>query len=559
MAASPALRILVIEDDSLQQMLLRSLVESAGYQVLTADNGAQALTHFQSEQPDVVLLDYELPDISGRQLIKKLREIQRDWLPILFLSAHTSVDVQRECLLSGGDDYIIKPYDFTILEAKIQSLARLATLQRQIREQAAQLQRHIQAEEAEAEAAHYLYSRLTSAEELPIPGCKHWLQPASKFSGDIICTATGSNGHHYVLLADATGHGLSAAIGLIPVTQVFYSMSRKGHQISRIVREMNHQIRRFTPIYRFVAAIAVEIDPLGRSIDVWNGGMPTALTYQQTHCRLHTFPSRHVALGLSNDADFHPDVDSAPYQLGDPLLLFSDGICDAESPTGDRLGTHTIEQVLLSERQHLQLDCVQRLLQQHLAGNNAHDDVAVVLCHLPGEITEAEQSNGAALQLPAECAMTLTLHDRLIGEFELIPTVVDWCRRAGVGEKAIARLHTILMELVNNAVDHGILLLDSGIKAESNGFFRYLEERATRLQALQQATLDVHIALQNDPTGAAAVITVTDSGPGFDMNAVSQSPNAGTQSGRGLQLLRNLTESLDYLGNGNRVRAVLRL
>lgn len=559
MAVTAPLRILIIEDDPLQQALLRSLIEAAGYTVVSADNGEGALAHFQHNPPDVVLLDYELPDISGRDLVHELRQRQRDWLPILFLSAHTDVEVQRDCLLSGGDDFIVKPYDFTILDAKIQSLCRVATMQRQIREQAAQLQAHLDADAEEAEAAHYLYSRLTSTDEHTAAECSQWLQPASKFSGDIICTATGSNGHHYLLLADATGHGLSAAIGLIPVSQVFYSMSRKGHQLSRIVREMNLQVRRFTPVYRFVAAIVVEIDPFGQRFDVWNGGMPAGVKIQQKDNTQLTFPSRHVALGLSTDAEFISDVESAPYEPGDPLLLYSDGLCDAENSQGVRLGSTALEQLAQEHGKQLTLAHVQTLLYQHLAGAAAHDDVAVVLCRLPMEEADAPTAENAPRRLPAECALTLRLQNQLIGEFELVPTVVEWCRRAGVREAAIARLHTVLTELVTNAIDHGILLLDSQLKAEPNGFFRYLEERAVRLHQLQDDHLEVHIALQNDSVGAVADITVSDSGPGFPHQQAGTLGDNTAKSGRGLMLVRQLTESLSFQGNGSKVNARLRI
>ncbi|MFN4290873.1 MAG: SpoIIE family protein phosphatase [Permianibacter sp.] len=559
MAAAAPLRILIIEDDPLQQTLLRSLMEAAGYTVVSTDTGQGALAHFEHIPPDVVLLDYELPDISGRDLVRELRQRQQDWLPILFLSAHNDIEVQRDCLLSGGDDFIVKPYDFTILDAKIQSLCRVAALQQQIRKQAAQLQAHLDADAEEAEAAHYLYSRLTSTNEHTVAGCSQWLQPASKFSGDIICTATGSNGHHYLLLADATGHGLSAAIGLIPVSQVFYSMSRKGHQLSRIVREMNLQVRRFTPVYRFVAAIVVEIDPFTQRLDVWNGGMPAGLKIQQKDNTQLTFPSRHVALGLSMDEEFNSDVESAPYEPGDPLLLYSDGLCDAENSQGVRLGSTALEQLLQEHGKQLTLAHVQNLLYQHLAGVVAHDDVAVVLCRLSMEEADAPTAQNAPRRLPAECALTLRLHDQLIGEFELVPTVVEWCRRAGVREAAIARLHTVLTELVTNAIDHGILLLDSQLKVGPVGFFRYLEERASRLYQLHDKQLEVHIALQNDAVGAVAHISVSDSGPGFQYQHTEAKTEETAQSGRGLRLVRELTESLSFQGNGSKVNARLRI
>lgn len=556
MSPGASLRILVIEDDPLQQALLAAFVSGAGYEVLTADTGADALTLFASEHPDVVLLDYQLPDMLGRQLVRLFREQRSEWLPILFLSAQDDIEIQRDCLLSGGDDYIIKPFDFTILEAKIQSLCRLAVMQRQIRTQAQQLQEHIEQEAHEAAAAHYLYERLISPTSKPVPGSQQWIQPATKFSGDIICSGSGSNGHHYLLMADATGHGLSAAIGLIPVTQVFHSMTRKGHHLTAIIREMNRQIRQFTPIYRFVAVTLVEIDPFQRKIEIWNGGMPPVHLHQQSGIR--SIASRHMALGLNADHEFVSDVDCLPYHPGDSVLFYSDGLPDAEAPDGSRLGTDPVTALLAEKGGELDLADIQQLLHQHLAGQSAHDDVALIHCRLPAASTE-QATDLPHAELAADCELTVQLHDLLISQFDLLPTVIEWCRRVGVAEHHIPRLHLVIMELVTNAIDHGLLRLDSQIKESPEGFMRYLELRLERLQQLTSASLRLQLQLRREPDGPLAMIRVEDSGPGFDTSEQQQHNNGDSKSGRGLSLIRQHVESIQFFDRGNIVQVGMRL
>lgn len=594
--AETPLCVLVIEDHELQRELIAAYVRQAGFRVICAETGRAAITAFVEQQPDVVLLDYELPDMLGKEVVVQLRELQRDWLPILFLSAHHELDVQRECLRFGGDDYLTKPIDFPTLELKIRAMVRLASMQRRIREQAQQLHAHIQQEERENAAAHYLYERLTASDAQQLPDCQQLIVPAQQFSGDIICTSIGTNGHWYLLLADATGHGLSAAIGLIPVTQVFHSMTRKGHHISTIAREMNRQIRQFTPSYRFVACALIEIDPGQHQIDAWNGGMPTGQLYQRSTGNLRAFASRHVALGLANDVEFHADIDRARYQPGDRLLLYSDGLSDAENPSGERFGNLRPATLLTQLGPDFQLTMLQAELEQHLQGSHAHDDVAMILLPLPAASTPGGDSALAATSTSlSPCELTFVLHDQLIAGFDLLPSSIDWLRRVGVPDTRIARLHTVLMELVTNAVDHGLLGLDSELKEGPDGFMCYLEERMLRLQQLRQARLQVSIALRreeqpaetrnletrdpetqnpetqnpDEPTRTAstraaatmvAVIRVSDSGPGFDVTAAqASSPRLDGKSGRGLQLVRLLARNLRFFGNGNQVEVELPL
>jgi anti-sigma regulatory factor (Ser/Thr protein kinase) len=115
----------------------------------------------------------------------------------------------------------------------------------------------------------------------------------------------------------------------------------------------------------------------------------------------------------------------------------------------------------------------------------------------------------------------------------------------------------VLAELFNNALDHGLLALDSRIKNQPDGFERYAQLRQAKLQALT----DGHISLQLERIGSGArallKVTVTDSGPGFDQRALSAAvtPDGSTYSGRGLTLVRRLCASLRFNERGNEVVA----
>ncbi|NQD36601.1 SpoIIE family protein phosphatase [Permianibacter sp. IMCC34836] len=555
--APEQLHVLIIEDDFLQHQLLSAFISSVGYRVEVAESGAEALALFRQSAPDVVLLDYELPDMSGKEIVQQLRQLQTEWLPILFLSAHSEIEVQRDCLLAGGDDYITKPLDFTILEAKIQALSRLALMQRKIRQQKTQLEAHIAQEEREASAALYLYERLITSNENQVPECQQLLIPATQFSGDMICTSVGTNGHRYLLLADATGHGLSAAIGLIPVTQVFHSMTRKGHHISTIAREMNRQIRLFTPSYRFVAAVLIEIDPFQLQLDVWNGGMPTGLLCRQSGLPLREFRSRHVALGLSSANEFHADVDSERYQADDRLLFFSDGLTDACNADNQVLGSAAIAGLAAKHGARLELAQLQEHLSGHLQGQPAQDDVAIILATLPSaSCVETTTNSGHDDTELTACELQITLHDQLIPNFDLLPMAIEWLRRVGFPEARLARLHTVMMELVTNAIDHGLLRLDSKLKEGPDGFLRYLNERQNRVLHLNEATLRLTLSLHPESPSPFVRIQVSDSGAGFDVSHIpAASPSDERKGGRGLQLVRSLAANVHFNASGNAVSA----
>ncbi len=116
-------KLLLIEDDQPLANLLKSELESAGWQVETAHNfgdGWQLLNNFQF---DMVLLDWDLPDGSGLKLCREHRA-KGGTTPIIFLTGKTDVDSKESGLDTGADDYITKPFDVREILARIRSVQR---------------------------------------------------------------------------------------------------------------------------------------------------------------------------------------------------------------------------------------------------------------------------------------------------------------------------------------------------------------------------------------------------------------------------------------------------
>lgn len=114
--------ILVVDDDrKITDMLRRTLIYE-GYRVATAADGEEALTKAQVERPDLVILDWLLPNLNGIEVAKLLRATSN--APILMLTARDAVEDRVEGLESGADDYLVKPFAPEELLARIRALLR---------------------------------------------------------------------------------------------------------------------------------------------------------------------------------------------------------------------------------------------------------------------------------------------------------------------------------------------------------------------------------------------------------------------------------------------------
>lgn len=117
--------ILIVDDDEkLLHMLRRTLIYE-GYQVLTATSGLEALAWLQEQPPDLIVLDWLLPGLSGVEVAARLRAAG-DSTPILMLTAKDAVEDRVEGLDSGADDYLVKPFAPVELLARIRALLRRA-------------------------------------------------------------------------------------------------------------------------------------------------------------------------------------------------------------------------------------------------------------------------------------------------------------------------------------------------------------------------------------------------------------------------------------------------
>jgi two-component system copper resistance phosphate regulon response regulator CusR len=117
------MRILVVEDEGKIADFIRRGLESAGYAVDSASNGKTAMDYVHAAEYDLVILDLMLPDLDGLELLRKIRN-RKSSPPVLILSARDAVDDRVKGLEVGADDYLVKPFAFVELLARVRALLR---------------------------------------------------------------------------------------------------------------------------------------------------------------------------------------------------------------------------------------------------------------------------------------------------------------------------------------------------------------------------------------------------------------------------------------------------
>lgn len=121
-------RILIVEDDTDINKILKKILVTAGYEVEQAFSGTEANIYLDRDMPDLLLLDLMLPGISGEELLCQIREKRRCNIPVVVLSAKNALKDKVTLLGIGADDYITKPFEPEEVVARVQAALRRSRL-----------------------------------------------------------------------------------------------------------------------------------------------------------------------------------------------------------------------------------------------------------------------------------------------------------------------------------------------------------------------------------------------------------------------------------------------
>lgn len=505
----PALRILVVDDNRTNLQILQVFLKKLGHSTIPAENGAEAIQLNAEQKPDLILLDIMMPVIDGFEAARQIRAQASDrWVPIIFLSALDRNENLVTGLEAGGDDFMSKPINFVVLEAKVRSMQRMLLLQRKtmealkriqvisdnvidaivtidtdakivscnsscarifgwemhemigqnismlmsepfyaqpenndeantptkpigqvreisavrkngnlfpielgvtevdfeherlfigiirdiserkqaeqkLRENAELLQRYYDETEVESQLARSLIDQQLLRPSLNDPQIRYWLTPAKNFSGDVVAAARSPDGKLYALLADATGHGLTAAISTLPVLTIFYSMVPSNPRLGEVIGEINRQLRQSMPVGRFVGATLVCIDSRQQSGEIWVGGTPESLLLGPDGKLKERFSSTQLPLGILDTDEDLVKTSAFTWTTDCQLLICSDGLIEAENRQEIQFGVESLITAVQNVPVHLRHDAVRSALARHLDGLQAHDDISLLLIDCP--------------------------------------------------------------------------------------------------------------------------------------------------------------------------------
>ncbi|GLT16873.1 two-component system sensor histidine kinase/response regulator [Vibrio zhanjiangensis] len=551
------MHVMIVDDHATNRELCRFMLSGITEKVTTFENGEGVVSAMRQMPllPDVILLDVVMPVKDGFSTAKEIREaFPGTHMPIIFLTVLDDHDSFEKCM-ALGDDFIPKPVERSVLLAKVQAHYRIVKIHNQVREQRDELSRFHEQVRYDYAIAESIFSNLMdemSSQLSNIYGIEYKSTPSTVFNGDMIVVANRPHGGVYVMIADATGHGLPAAISAIPATRAFFSMAAKGLSLGEIVRELNDVLVRFLPMGMMLAASVFEIRANGFEVSWWGGGLPDGYLLDKDGTIVRKLVSTHMPLGVLKEHEFETDLVHYKLEPDQKIVCYTDGVVEAENGIGEQYGQLRLEEALTSGRAIIPtvFESV-----KNFSNRNVGDDLSILSMTFPisniddGNVKQnyfylSQTRSQSTIQFPASVLKSVTVMNEVR---QFISGVMSGPH--------LDLVCSVLSELFANAIEHGLLSMDSRIKEEPDGFFTFYQLREQKLQELPDKYW-VSLSIDYQPENKKVIMVLEHNGEGFDHVKLKAGTDKSLTHGRGIILASELCDSLEYSKQGKCVTAV---
>jgi serine phosphatase RsbU (regulator of sigma subunit) len=382
MAKNSGERILVADDDATSRKLLTRILTRAGFDCNEAPDGIEALKLLRADPPSLLLLDYDMPGMDGAEVLKQLRRDANAavaQIPAIMLTGHGGEESEVLCLEAGADDFVTKPINDAVLRARIDTQLRLRSMRSQLQEQNDELEAWRRNLERDLEAARLTQQSLIPQKPPVLPGWEiaACYRPVIQVGGDIYGWLRMADGRTLFWIADATGHGASAALLTTLAKLLFHHGTGENNEPAKIMEAVNNDFRSIFGARSFMTAMCVALDPATGRASVVGAGHPPLLV-ARTGGRTESIPSSAPPLGLLERSEFiETSVDLEP---GDAFFLYTDGIYGSAHEENPRLSSIRLAEMLqpLAENAQALLDRVIDQAAIHDNGKVPPDDVAAI-------------------------------------------------------------------------------------------------------------------------------------------------------------------------------------
>jgi sigma-B regulation protein RsbU (phosphoserine phosphatase) len=360
------MRILVAEDERITRASLVRQLERAGHDVVAAEDGAAAWDEFQRDEFDIVVTDWDMPRMDGRELVERIRtEGRAGYTYLLMLTARSEKGDLVAGMEAGADDFLAKPFDRDELRVRLAAGERIINLERSLADRNQKLFAANERMHDDLRAASRVQQELLPTTLPEISGLRFaWrYRPCEELGGDLLNVVSIGDSAAAMYLADVSGHGVAASLVSVSVHR---SLSVQRERSSLIMLHgdtpgdertapPNQVVSRLNALYpmrsnggRFLTVVYATVDAEHLRLEYCAAGHPGP-TIARRGQPVRSLETHGIPIGVIDEAEY--DMTAFQLQEGDRIYLYSDGLVEAMKPDRRLFGPERVGSVIDETRE----------------------------------------------------------------------------------------------------------------------------------------------------------------------------------------------------------------
>lgn len=449
-AAVAAARVLVVDDiEENRDLLLRRLGRLGISHMEEAENGQQALARIEQENFDLVLLDIMMPVMTGYEVLQRLNASGRiHTLPVIVISALSEVDDIARCIEEGAEDFLLKPFNRTLLRARILSCLEKKALRDRTRQE-------LQRKRAELAEARVLQLALVPppaqrATALGLLALDPLLDPAKEVGGDMVDHFALGERWHVLIVGDVSDKGAGAALMMARSCAIFRSLAARqdAPQLfaspALATAEANRMLAANNAGCMFVTLLLACVDLQAGTLAYVRAGHVPPFLRQADGSIERLDHAGGLPLGVMEDAVYAQA--SVPLHAGACLLIVTDGVTEAMDPQARMFDDAGAERWLQAPAcEPPQSADLLAAVRRHEAGAAPSDDVGILLLRLEAQLQP---------RFRGQVLLDTWLHPLPQAVSTLVEQVLELLQAQGVGMHSAHHAGLVLDELLTNLGMH---------------------------------------------------------------------------------------------------------
>ena len=538
--------ILIVDDDKNVLHLFEVLLTDIFKHIILVKDGLEGLEYFQKQTFDLIITDYNMPNLDGLRLIQTLRKSNKT-IPIIFMTSSQEYEVYQKAINLNVTHSLTKPINQETIETALNEISEpmffyqasqktkkdeLSDLQNQkIYNKQQQKQAFLKEHQAIRNDFYYSYYQCDDKDSLWYLDGSY--RPHDILSGDTYSIRRLDDNRAFFFIIDAMGKGVSASVTSIVASSYINHMidtyDRKL-DFEKFLLNFNKFITKNLLDEEVLAVIFAELDFTKQTLCVSSYGMPPILLSDEEN-KIIKIKTNNLPISKHNKTF---NIDCHQINSIQKMLFCSDGLVESTLDNGELYFTHLKNDFINSKTRSSFI--------KKLYSKVPHPDDDITLLFF-----QKRQSTSDGM-ISVECPSTLTQVERIIMDFH---TYLE--------EHAIASIHTaklgmIFTEMIMNAYEHGNLEISNQQKKELilNGIFE--DEIKSRESKFSTRLIKINYLVHAQDEGHCLKFDIQDEGEGFDTKIFKKLIFDNTSvNGRGFKIAKKMVDAIYYSQKGNHV------